>query len=355
MTKRIEVGLHGATGAVGRCLVDLLAEHPWFRLSEVGGSPESAGRSLADAMAAAESAPPLSLADEVGGLVLKRGDEDWGSPLILSAVPGALAGPLEADFARRGHLVVSNASAHRMDPQVPLIIPEINPDHLGLVEAQSDRWPGAVVTNPNCSVVGLALALAPLQAVFGIESVMVTTFQSTSGAGRVGPDAAEFTDNVVPYIAGEEEKIAREPQKILGELVDGKVEPADFRVSAQAHRVPVAHGHLLAVSAKLRRAASPEDVAGSLASFESAESERLHSAPPRPIQVMEDESRPQPKLDRDREGGMIVSVGRVRSCEVLDVKFSVLVHNLVRGAAGAALLNAELCHAAGLTARSPVA
>jgi aspartate-semialdehyde dehydrogenase len=273
--------------------------------------------------------------------------------LLLSALPSRVAGPVEAELARHGHLVVSNAGSHRMDPDVPLIIPEVNPEHLELVERQSGRWPGAIVTNPNCSVVGLAMALAPLHRVYGIGSAIVATLQSLSGAGRPGPAAGVMHDNVVPYIAGEEEKIAREPLKILGRMAYGRLEPASFPVSALVHRVPVMHGHLLAVSVKLGRDAAPREVASTLAAFRGADPNlRLPSAPPRPIEVIrDDETRPQPRVDRERHGGMTVTVGRVRGCETLDVKFSVLVHNLVRGAAGAALLNAELCHARGLTAR----
>lgn len=345
---RIEVGVLGATGTVGRRLVRALAAHPWFHLAEVGASPLSAGRMLGEVTSEDELGP---LDDRVAGLVLKRSDDDWSSTLLLSAMPGAVAGPLEAELARRGHLVVSNASSHRMDADVPLVIPEVNPDHLALLERQAARWPGGIVTNPNCSVVGLALALAPLERAFGLEAVLVSTLQALSGAGRPGPSALDALDNVIPHIDGEERKIAHEPRKILGRLgADGALQPAGFTISAQAHRVPVAHGHLEAVSVKLARPARPEDVASALAAFRGPEErERLPSGPERPIQVLPEEDRPQPKLDRDRGAGMMVSVGRIRPCDVLDIKFAVLVHNLVRGAAGAALLNAELCHVRGLT------
>jgi len=238
-----------------------------------------------------------------------------------------------------------------MSPAVPLIIPEVNPDHLALVEKQS--WRGALITNPNCSVVGLAMALAPLQTEFGIEAVTVATLQALSGAGKPGPSAGDMMDNVVPFIPGEEEKLTTEPQKILGTLEGGAVSPAPFPVSAHVHRVGVAHGHLQAVSAKFTRAAGPAKVAAALAGFQGAiVGEDLPTTPEKLIEVMSHEARPQPRLDRDRGRGMTVSVGRVRPCPVLDVRFTVLVHNLVRGAAGAALLNAELCHARGITERS---
>ncbi|MEE8193493.1 MAG: aspartate-semialdehyde dehydrogenase [Gemmatimonadales bacterium] len=352
MSDRIDVGLIGATGTVGRRLAQLLEGHPWFRLAELGASPGSAGRSFAEALLGDGEASEVGLGADILGLRLKLPDEDWSSTLLLSALPSREAGPLEAELARRGHVVVSNASSHRMDPDVPLVIPEVNPDHLALIERQD--WPGALVTNPNCSVVGLAVALAPLQRSFGLERVNVVTLQALSGAGRPGRLAEEVIDNVLPNIAGEEEKLAREPQKILGRLEGGVVRPAAFAVSAQTHRVSVSDGHLLAVSVELEGAATVEEVAGAMAGFEGAViDERLPSTPERLIEVLDDEMRPQPRLDRERGGGMTVSVGRVRRCEVLDVKFSVLVHNLVRGAAGAALLNAELCHVCGTTARTP--
>ena len=338
----------GATGTVGRQLIALLHDHPWFRVVEAGGSPGSAGKTLGGPHPDSQDLP-----DEIADLTLKSLDDNWTAPLILSAIPGSVAANVEGELARRGHLVVSNASAYRMDPQVPLLIPEVNSDHLALVEAQTERWPGVVVTNPNCSVVGLAMALAPIHRTFGLEQVIVTTFQAISGAGRPGPAAGDLLDNVIPHIAGEEEKIASEPLKILGTLEKGSIRPASFRISAQAHRVPVTHGHFMAVSVKTGRTADLEELRLALDTFESGAEARLPSAPARPLEVLADVDRPQPRLDRDRGAGMTVSVGRLRRCEVLDFKFSALVHNLVRGAAGAALLNAELCRDFGLVARAP--
>jgi aspartate-semialdehyde dehydrogenase len=351
VTERIDVAVLGATGTVGVRLVQLLQAHPWFRLAELGSSTGSAGRSYGEALRELGDPAAGELPAESLALELRGPDAEWRSPLLLSALPSDVAGPLEEKLARRGHLVVSNAASHRMDPDVPLVIPEVNADHLALVERQAKRWPGAIVTNPNCSVVGLAVALAPIHRRFGVRRVMVATLQALSGAGRSGPSAADMVDNVLPQIAGEEEKLAREPQKILGELVAGAVRPAGFPVSAQTHRVPVEHGHLLAVSVELARKASPAEVREAMEAYGGTVSERLPSAPDRVLEVHADERRPQPRLDRDRGAGMTVSVGRVRPCEVQDVKFSALVHNLVRGAAGAALLNAELCHARGLVAR----
>jgi aspartate-semialdehyde dehydrogenase len=340
----------GATGTVGRQIARLLAGHPWFRLAEVGASPKSAGCSYGDALGEVDDLVS-GLDGGVLGLELKAPQDEWSSTLLLSALPSRHAGPVETELAQRGHVVVSNASSHRMDPKVPLIIPEINPEHLALIEAQ--EWPGALLTNPNCGVVGLAVALAPLQKAFGVEMVSVVTLQALSGAGRQANLADDVNDNVLPFISGEEEKLAREPRKILGRLNGGVLEHAAFPISAQTHRVGVSHGHLLAVSVMLGRDASADEVIETLAGFRGATiDERLPSASEPIIEVLEDELRPQPRLDRDRGGGMTVSIGRVRPCEVFDVKFSVLVHNLVRGAAGAALLNAELCHVCGTINRT---
>lgn len=345
----------GATGTVGTWLAHMLQGHPWLRLAEVGASPSSVGRAYGEA-AALESLPEgARLPDHTLALSLKPLSDEWASPLLLSALPSREAGPVEEELCRRGHVVVSNAASHRMDPDVPLIIPEVNPDHLALVKRQRERWSGVLVTNPNCSVVGLAVALAPLHRSFGLQAVTVTTLQALSGAGRPGPSAGDMLDNVLPYIGGEEEKLAEEPQKILGELDGDGLRPAEFPVSAQAHRVPVAHGHLLAVSVKVEEPVRPDEIAVAMSEFKGAVlEERLPSAPERLIEVLGDQTRPQPRLDRVRGDGMTVSVGRIRRCETLDVKFSVLVHNLVRGAAGAALLNAELCHVSGLTGETRV-
>ncbi|MEE8146251.1 MAG: aspartate-semialdehyde dehydrogenase, partial [Longimicrobiales bacterium] len=292
------------------------------------------------------------------GLVLKDPGETWKSPLILSALPAPVADQAEMVLAEAVHVVVSNASSHRMRPDVPLVIPEVNASHLELVHNQP--WSGSLVTNPNCVVAGLAMALAPLHRAFGIRRVMVTTFQAISGAGRPGPEADEVVDNVVPFIRGEEEKVAQEPRKILGSTVtsggDGKgvsgVVPADFPISATCVRVPVSDGHLLSISVELAMKATPEEAATSISGFASAVEEYgLPSSPERALVVTNTAGRPQPKLDRDAEGGMTVTVGRVRACNVLDLKFLALAHNLSRGAAGAALLNAELCYATGVISR----
>jgi aspartate-semialdehyde dehydrogenase len=349
LNEKIDVGVLGATGMVGERLVRLLQNHPWFRLAEVGASDRSAGARLGTLIGSSEQGP---LSEEAAELELRSLNGAWSSQLLLSALPSDIAKELEPALAAAGHLVVSNASSHRMGKEVPLLIPEINPDHLGLLEAQARRWTGGLVTNPNCAVTAFAAPLAALQEAFGLERVVVTTFQSISGAGKPGPSAGDLMDNVIPLIPGEEEKIGAEPRKILGRLEGDRILDADFTVSATATRVPVAHGHLASVSVTLGSSATPEQATEALKSYQSRIArDRLPSAPDVHMSVMPEADRPQPRLDRDKGAGMTVSVGRIRRCEVGHVKFLSLAHNLYRGAAGAALLNAELCHARGLTRR----
>jgi len=339
---RIAVGVLGATGTVGQKLVQLLDGHPWFRLAEVGASGLSAGHTLGELVS--EDALPNQAAD----LRLSSLDSKWESPIIFSALPSGVAYDIEINLAKIGHLVVSNASAHRMHSDVPLLIPEINSNHLKMVDDQP--WDGGLVTNPNCAVAGLALALAPLNQAFGIERVITTSFQAISGAGKPGPSAGIILDNILPFINGEEEKLAQEPQKIFGHFNEGILDTANFFVSASCTRVPVSDGHLLSVSVSLAGSPSLKLVTEALQDFEVPEVVRdLPTSPDSALQVIKDEDRPQPRFDRDIGNGMTVTVGRVRPCEVLDVKFFVLSHNLLRGAAGAALLNAELCRAKGVS------
>ncbi len=347
--ERIDVGVLGATGMVGVRLVRLLENHPWFRLREVGASDRSRGKPLGHLVADDDGGPLWSEAAEV---VVKSVDDEYGSALLLSALPSTVAKELEPKLAQAGHLVVSNASSHRMGPDVPLVIPEINPDHLGVARRQVERWGGAIVTNPNCVVAGVVMALHPLHEAFELETAVVTTFQAISGAGKPGPSAGDLLDNVLPFIAGEEDKIGAEIRKILGKATGDGFQEAGMRVSASCTRVGVAHGHLASVSLGFRRQPRVEEVAELLNGFTgNVVKDRLPLAPVRPIQVLPGSNRPQPRLDRDVGGGMTVTVGRIRACEVHHIKMFVLAHNLVRGAAGAALLNAELCHARGFTAR----
>ncbi len=346
MDDRVDVGVLGATGAVGQRLLQLLERHHSFRLREVCGSAASAGKTLADRLGAAAD----GLSSETASLRLKAPDGPWTSSILLSALPSGAALELEVQLAEAGHLVVSNASAHRMGELVPLLIPEVNADHLDLVARQP--WSGALVTNPNCSAIGLVVGLAPLHETFGVESVVTTTFQAISGAGLPGPPATSLVDNVIPFIRDEEHKLTCEPQKILGTLTAEGLKPASFPVSASCTRVAVLDGHLMAVSVALAGQPSVEDVTAAFEEYRGSDAcADLPSAPDRPLVVLPGDDRPQPRLDRDLGEGMTVSVGRIRPCEVLDTKFFVLSHNLVRGAAGAALLNAELCHSQGILGR----
>lgn len=319
----VPVAVLGATGLVGRRIAARVTAHPWFRLAEVAASARSVG-------------------DTVAGLSVRSLDGDFASPLVLSALPAAVAREVEPRLARGGHLVVSNASAFRADPAVPLVVPEVNAHHLALLEAGR----GGIVTNPNCAVAPMALALAPLHRAFGVERVVATTFQAVSGAGTAGPTVLDLLDNVLPVIPGEEEKVEREAQKILGTVVDGAVTPADFRVSATTTRVPVLHGHLVDLSVAFSRPASPAQAMEALAAFDPGPA--LPALPSPPLVVRAEDDRPQPRLDRDAGGGMTVTVGRLRRCPVNHLRFMVLAHNLERGAAGAAVANAELCLERGL-------
>ncbi|MDH3284240.1 MAG: aspartate-semialdehyde dehydrogenase [Acidobacteriota bacterium] len=342
------VAILGATGVVGQHLVQHLVDHPWFVVSELVASDRSAGRPYAESVTWRIPGP---VPDPVRDLVVREPDAArLESDLVFSALDASVAREIEAACAARGKVVVSNARSHRMDDDVPLIVPEVNAGHLELVEAQRERrgWGGFIVTNPNCSVIGLTLALAPIAKTAGIRRVVVTTMQALSGAGYPGVASIDVADNVVPAIPGEEEKIASEPRKILGRLANDRVVPADLLVSAHTHRVGVSDGHLLAVSLETDEPLSPADAAGVLAAFRGEPPvPGLPSAPPEPVVVLDADDRPQPRLDRMRGRGMTVSVGRVRACPVLGLAMEVLSHNTIRGAAGGTLLIAELLAAEG--------
>ena len=347
MTK-IPVGILGATGAVGQRFIQLLADHPWFEVAEVAASDRSAGKSYAEACTwRLPGAPPAAVAK----LTVTSIEGSFRSKLLFSGLDSSVAGEAETALSGKGHAVVSNSRNHRMDPDVPLLIPEINADHLDAVAAQKRRTGGGyIVTNPNCSVIGLAMALAPLERAFGLESVVVVTLQALSGAGYPGVASLDIVDNVIPYIGGgEEEKIESEPQKVLGSFSGGGFVPARFPISASVHRVAVVDGHSMAVFVRLTRRASPAEACRILADFHGEPQQReLPTAPRKPIHVLTADDRPQPRLDRDREGGMAVSVGRVREDRQFDLRLEALVHNTIRGAAGVAILNAELLQARGL-------
>ncbi|HVT45896.1 MAG TPA: aspartate-semialdehyde dehydrogenase [Thermoanaerobaculia bacterium] len=357
-TERIPVAVLGATGSVGQRFVQLLANHPWFRLHEVAASERSAGKYYGET---AEWRLDSALPEPAASLVIKPASERLESKLVFSALDSSVAGDVEEEHAARGCAVVSNSHNHRMAPDVPLLIPEINPDHLGAIEVQKKRrgGEGYIVTNPNCSTIGLTLAIAPIEQQHGIETIHAVTLQAISGAGYAGVSSWSILDNVIPAISGEEDKIETEPRKILGLWAKEAFHDAGFRISAQTNRVPVLDGHLICMSIAFRNRHDLlrhfpierliDDVRAAIDSFVGEpQLLRLPSAPKKPLHYVEEPDRPQPRLDRSREGGMAVSVGRLRPCTLLDLRMVALVHNTIRGAAGAAILNAEMLKAKGL-------
>ncbi|HUJ15291.1 MAG TPA: aspartate-semialdehyde dehydrogenase, partial [Thermoanaerobaculia bacterium] len=290
---------------------------------------------------------------DAASLAVKSLGAELQSRLVFSGLDSSVAGEAEEDYANRGCVVVSNSKNHRMDPDVPLLIPELNADHIGVIERQQKRRGGRgyIVTNPNCSTVGLAMAIAPIERLYGIDTIHVTTMQAISGAGYAGVASYAILDNVIPNISGEEDKIETEPRKILGRLEDGTFVDAPFRISAQVNRVPTIDGHLMAISLALRNRnfANLDLLREAIDNFRGEPQHlRLPSAPDKPLHYVAGSDRPQPRLDRDREHGMSVSIGRLRPCPLLDIRMVALVHNTIRGAAGAAILNAELLEARGL-------
>ncbi|HYX23654.1 MAG TPA: aspartate-semialdehyde dehydrogenase [Thermoanaerobaculia bacterium] len=347
---KIEVGILGATGTVGQRFLQLLENHPWFEAKWLAASDRSAGKVYCEAAAwQLEGRPPADAADRV----VEECVPGRGPRLVFSSMSGSLAGEIEQAFAAAGHVVVSNSSHFRMAADVPLLVPEINPGHLGLLAAQrrGRGWEGAIVTNPNCAAVVLVMPLAALKP-FGLKRVMVTTFQAVSGAGYPGVPSLDILGNVIPYIGGDEEKkVESEPQKILGDLEGDHVRPLPFTISANCNRVPTIDGHLVTASVELDRQASREELLAALAAFSGLPQERaLPSAPKQPIHLMDAPDRPQVRKDAGIERGMGTAVGRFRPCNVLHWKFAALSHNVLRGAAGAAVLNAELMKTEGLIA-----
>jgi len=344
---RIPVAVLGATGSVGQRFIQLLACHPWFEVAELVASDRSTGKRYAEAT---EWRLDADMPESARELVVKDYGDALTSPVAFSALPGEVAGEIEQRLAKAGHAVLSNSSTHRMEPDVPLVIAEVNPEHLQAIETQKANrgWSGYIVTNGNCSAIHLTLTLKPLQDAFGLDAVLVTTMQAVSGAGYPGVPSLDMIDNVVPFISTEEEKMAEEARKFLGSW-GGSFEQADFVFSASCNRVAVRDGHTEAVSVRFRQPASVAEVAEALASFRGKPQElRLPSAPERPVIVRAERNRPQPILDRDAGKGMASTVGRIRECPVLGMKYTLLGHNTVRGAAGASILNAELLKAEGL-------
>lgn len=346
MSRKYRVGILGATGMVGQRFIQLLVDHPQFEVSAVAASDRSQGKTYGEACTWRLSGEMPAAVREIP---VQPPTPPLDCDLVFSSLPGEMARETEGSFAAAGYPVISNSSAFRMDEDVPLLIPEVNHQHLGLLERQKAKYErGFIVTNPNCSTIMLALALAPLHASFGVEATVATTLQALSGAGYPGVASLDILDNVLPYIGGEEEKIESETTKILGRFSDARLELAPMAVSAQCHRVNVADGHMAAVRVKLARKASLAEVRDSLASFSSLPQELgLYSAPAAPIVVRDEQDRPQPKLDRDAGNGMTVTIGRLKPDSVMDYRFVALSHNTVRGAAGAAILNAELLVALG--------
>ncbi|HET8923959.1 MAG TPA: aspartate-semialdehyde dehydrogenase [Candidatus Acidoferrum sp.] len=343
-----KAGILGATGVVGQRLVQMLGEHPWFELTEVAASERSSGKTYAEAVHWHLDAP---IPDVARGLFVKGVEPSLDCDFVFSALDSSVAGPVEEDFAGAGYPVVSNSRNHRMDPDVPLLIPEVNAAHLDAIPLQQKNRgydTGFIVTNPNCSTAGLVLVLKPLADVFGLEKIFVVTLQAISGAGYPGVASLDIQGNVVPFISGEEEKMEVEPQKLLGKWDGARFVDAGLGLSAHCNRVPVVDGHLECVSVGLKKIASLDEVREALRTFEvDPELASLPTALRHPVVVLDEENRPQPRRDVNSGNGMAAVVGRVRECPLLDVKLTLLSHNLVRGAAGAALLNAELLAARG--------
>jgi aspartate-semialdehyde dehydrogenase len=346
--RKIRAGVLGATGIVGQRLVSLLADHPWFELTEVAASERSSGKTYAEAARWHLDAPIPGTARD---LIVKGLDPSLDCDFVFSALDSSVAGAAEEEFARAGYPVVSNSRNHRTAPDVPLLIPEVNAAHLDAIPRQQKNRgydTGFIVTNPNCSTAGLVLVLKPLADAFGLEKVFVVTLQAISGAGYPGVASLDIQGNVVPFISGEEEKMESEPQKLLGKWDGSRFVDAGLGLSAHCNRVPVVDGHLECVSVGLKKIASLDEVREALRTFEiDGELASLPTAIRNPIVVLEEENRPQPRRDVNAGNGMAAVVGRVRECPLLDVKLTLLSHNLVRGAAGAALLNAELLAARG--------
>jgi aspartate-semialdehyde dehydrogenase len=344
----IEVGILGATGMVGQQFIALLANHPWFKVAWLGASERSAGKAYRDAAA---WRLPTPLGDEVARLKVDEATPGRAPKLVFSGLDSSVAGEIEGAFAQAGHVIVSNSRNYRMEADVPLLIPEVNGDHLALLESQGSArgWKGRIVTNPNCVVVVYAMALAPLRQ-FGLKTSMITTLQAISGAGYPGVASWDILANVIPFIGGgEEEKIETETNKILGSLKGGVVRNHPVTISAAVTRVPVHNGHTGSIAVALEQRPDQEAIVAAWNSFRGRPQELgLPSAPAQPIVYLTEPNRPQPALDANRDGGMTVTVGRLRRCPVLDYKFVALGHNTIRGAAGAAILNAELMHREGL-------
>lgn len=342
--KKIKVAILGATGSVGQKFIELLSNHPWFEIAELAASDRSAGKKYSEAV---NWVMQTQLPTEIANMIVKKCEPNLISKIAFSALDASVAGEIEEDFAENGYVVISNARNHRFDVDVPLMIPEVNSEHLEIINQQK-FGSGAIVTNPNCSTIGLVMALKPLYKNFGIDAVNVVTMQAVSGGGYPGVPSMDIIDNVIPFIGGEEEKMEMEPKKILGSINKNKIDFADIKISAQCNRVAVIDGHTETVQVKLKKKVSKEEIIKVWNEF-TAEPQKLNLpyAPQNPIVYLEGDKYPQPKLHRNLGKAMTVSIGRLRECSLFDYKFVVLSHNTVRGAAGGTILIAELMKAKG--------
>lgn len=336
--QKIPVGILGATGSVGQRFVELLVNHPWFEITALAASERSIGKPYSEAV---NWLMPIPLPRHIAAMKVQACTPDLPCSIVFSGLDASIAGEIETSFAQAGYIVHSNTRNHRMVADVPLLVAEVNGDHLELVNKQKTK--GKIITNPNCSTIGLTIALKPLQDAFGLEAVGVVTMQAVSGAGYPGVASMDIIDNVIPLVKGEEQKMESETHKILGKYRNGNIEHSSFKISAQCNRVPVNDGHLECVSVKLSKPASKEEIISAWKSF-TAEPQRqkLPLAPSSPIHYFYEDNFPQPKLHRLLDKGMAVSIGRLRECPIFDYKFAILSHNTIRGAAGGAILNAEL-------------
>jgi aspartate-semialdehyde dehydrogenase len=347
MNGKIPIGILGATGVVGQRFIQMLEHHPWFEVAWLAASDRSEGKVYSEA---ARWRLKTSIPASVAAMKVSPATPQGAPKIIFAALDSAIAAEMEPRFADAGCAVVSNSSALRMQEDVPLVIPEVNGDHIKLIDIQAWRKKsgGYVVTNPNCSAIGLVLALAPLHRQFGLETVMAVTMQAISGAGYPGVASLDILGNVIPFIKNEEEKMEEETKKLLGQVNGARIIPGDFAMSAQCNRVAVEDGHTESVSIRLKKKARPEEIIAAWNGYRSEPQElKLPSAPALPVVYLEANDRPQPRFDIDMGAGMTTAVGRLRPCGVLDWKFTVLSHNTIRGAAGAAILNAELLKAKG--------
>jgi aspartate-semialdehyde dehydrogenase len=341
MRNKYPIGILGATGMVGQRFIQLLENHPWFEIAWLAASDRSSGKKYGDA---AKWRLEFPLPERIANMTVSAADPAGAPKIIFAALDSDIAKDLEPKFAAAGCAVVSNSSAFRMHPDVPLVIPEVNSEHLHLIEEQSWRKEsgGYMVTNPNCSAIGLVVALKPLEERFGIEQIFVSTMQAISGAGYPGVPSMDILGNVIPFIKSEEEKLEAETLKLLGRFEGHEVKPLGARITAHCNRVAVDDGHTECVSIKFRKTATREQILAAWAEFKPLGGKGLPMAPEQPVEFASQDDRPQPRLDRNRGRGMGVTVGRLRPCGLLDWKFTVLSHNTIRGAAGAAILNVEL-------------